>query len=170
VAEGVVVVKRKGELHLSAYYSAVVRVGVSYGLSTRDYVHSVPPSRWLESQFTFSMTSPLPSPTSAGLTSPIMRSLDSERDVTPSSFNRLNGHIHNGVSNSSDEEELDPVARLEKELQHTREEKETLASQYNNLLAKLTAMRTTLGNKLKQDAVCCILSLSACQQLKLLPV
>ncbi|KAK7462913.1 hypothetical protein VKT23_007493 [Stygiomarasmius scandens] len=79
-------------------------------------------------------------------------SLDSERDVTTSSLNHLNGHIHNGVYNNSDEEELDPAARLEKELQHTREEKETLASQYNNLLAKLTAMRTTLGNKLKQDA------------------
>ncbi|KAI0718772.1 hypothetical protein C8T65DRAFT_638047 [Cerioporus squamosus] len=49
-------------------------------------------------------------------------------------------------------EDLDPVQRLEQELQRTREEKDTLATQYRNLLAKLTTMRTTLGNKLKQDA------------------
>ena len=50
-------------------------------------------------------------------------------------------------------EDLDPIQRLEQELQRTREEKDTLATQYRNLLAKLTTMRTTLGNKLKQDAV-----------------
>ncbi|TBU23076.1 hypothetical protein BD309DRAFT_1011745 [Dichomitus squalens] len=49
-------------------------------------------------------------------------------------------------------EDLDPVQRLEQELQRTREEKDALAAQYRNLLAKLTTMRTTLGNKLKQDA------------------
>ncbi len=57
----------------------------------------------------------------------------------------------NGV-NSSDESG-DPVQRLERELNRTREEKETLATQYRNLLAKLTQMRTSLGNKLQQDAV-----------------
>ncbi|KDQ09068.1 hypothetical protein BOTBODRAFT_117647 [Botryobasidium botryosum FD-172 SS1] len=41
---------------------------------------------------------------------------------------------------------------LEEELERTKEEKESLATQYRNLLAKLTTMRTTLGNKLKQDA------------------
>ncbi|KAJ7158397.1 hypothetical protein C8R43DRAFT_1124991 [Mycena crocata] len=46
----------------------------------------------------------------------------------------------------------DPVEKLQRELERTREEKETLAAQYRNLLAKLTTMRTTLGNKLKQDA------------------
>ena len=48
---------------------------------------------------------------------------------------------------------MDPVQRLQHELQRTKEEKDTLAAQYRNLLAKLTTMRTTLGNKLKQDAV-----------------
>ncbi|RPD61525.1 hypothetical protein L226DRAFT_471680 [Lentinus tigrinus ALCF2SS1-7] len=62
----------------------------------------------------------------------------------------------NGLKTNGDAppvaEDLDPVQRLEQELQRTREEKDTLATQYRNLLAKLTTMRTTLGNKLKQDA------------------
>ncbi|KAI0754302.1 hypothetical protein C8Q80DRAFT_1094324 [Daedaleopsis nitida] len=62
----------------------------------------------------------------------------------------------NGVQTNGDappvSEDLDPVQRLEQELQRTREEKDALATQYRNLLAKLTTMRTTLGNKLKQDA------------------
>ena len=61
----------------------------------------------------------------------------------------LNG---NGVHSYSNEEN-DLVQRLERELEHTREEKENLATQYRNLLAKLTQMRTSLGNKLQQDAV-----------------
>ncbi|KZT32769.1 hypothetical protein SISSUDRAFT_1072462 [Sistotremastrum suecicum HHB10207 ss-3] len=44
------------------------------------------------------------------------------------------------------------VARLQEELERTREERETYASQYRELLARLTTMRSTLGNKLKQDA------------------
>jgi hypothetical protein len=47
---------------------------------------------------------------------------------------------------------LDPLARLQRELDRTKEEKESLAAQYRTLLTKLTTMRTTLGNKLKQDA------------------
>ena len=54
---------------------------------------------------------------------------------------------------NGDAEDLDPAQRLEQELQRTREEKDALATQYRNLLAKLTTMRTTLGNKLQQDAV-----------------
>jgi len=53
-----------------------------------------------------------------------------------------------------DEEGLDPIEKLKRELDHEKEEKENLAAQYRNLLAKLTTMRTSLGNKLKQDAVC----------------
>ena len=45
------------------------------------------------------------------------------------------------------------VEGLQQELQRTREEKEALAGQYRNLLAKLQTMRTTLGNKLQKDAV-----------------
>ncbi|KAH9941857.1 uncharacterized protein BXZ73DRAFT_41364 [Epithele typhae] len=58
----------------------------------------------------------------------------------------------NGDTHHDSDESLDPVQRLENELQRTREEKDALAAQYRNLLAKLTTMRTTLGNKLKQDA------------------
>jgi hypothetical protein len=63
--------------------------------------------------------------------------------------------IHsNGVNGrASPDSESDPVTQLQRELERTREERETLAGQYRNLLAKLTTMRTTLGNKLQQDAV-----------------
>ena len=47
----------------------------------------------------------------------------------------------------------DRVDQLQRELERTREEKESLATQYRNLVAKLNTMRTTLGNKLQQDAV-----------------
>lgn len=42
---------------------------------------------------------------------------------------------------------------LEDDLETTRQEKEALGNQYRSLLGKLTAMRTTLGDKLKEDAV-----------------
>jgi hypothetical protein len=81
-------------------------------------------------------------------------SLDSDRSSTPSPFVHSNGHtLVNGSKKSDDDEPSDPVEKLQRELERTREEKETLAAQYRNLLAKLTTMRTTLGNKLKQDAV-----------------
>ena len=54
------------------------------------------------------------------------------------------------------DESADPVERLQRELEKTREEKEALSSQYNTLLGKLTDMRTRLGTKLKQDAVCSV--------------
>ncbi|KIY64656.1 hypothetical protein CYLTODRAFT_358100 [Cylindrobasidium torrendii FP15055 ss-10] len=54
----------------------------------------------------------------------------------------------NGVNGHGD----DPVARLEAELKQVREEKDTLSQHYSTLVQKLTQMRTTLGNKLKQDA------------------
>ncbi|KAJ7634718.1 hypothetical protein FB45DRAFT_743754 [Roridomyces roridus] len=72
-------------------------------------------------------------------------SLDSERSSTPPVQNGVNGH-------ADDEGPSDPLEKLRLELERTKEEKETLAAQYRNLLAKLTTMRTTLGNKLKQDA------------------
>jgi len=73
-------------------------------------------------------------------------SLDSDRTSSPIYANGVNGR-------TSPDSESDPVAQLQRELERTREEKETLAGQYRNLLAKLTTMRTTLGNKLQQDAV-----------------
>ena len=85
----------------------------------------------------------------------VRSSNDSERPGSnPSSPPSTNGvnKAHDSTSHSEDEK-LDPVERLQQELERTRQEKENLATQYRNLLAKLTAMRTTLGNKLKQDAV-----------------
>ncbi|KAJ6473552.1 hypothetical protein C8R47DRAFT_987262 [Mycena vitilis] len=84
-------------------------------------------------------------------------SLDSDRSNTSSPpvhphSNGANGHgLLNGKQNE-DDLSSDPIEKLQRELERTREEKETLAAQYRNLLAKLTTMRTTLGNKLKQDA------------------
>ncbi|KAJ7211371.1 hypothetical protein GGX14DRAFT_450107 [Mycena pura] len=79
-------------------------------------------------------------------------SLDSDRSNTSSHSNGVNGHdLVNGRQNE-DDIPTDPIEKLQRELERTREEKETLATQYRNLLAKLTTMRTTLGNKLRQDA------------------
>jgi hypothetical protein len=46
------------------------------------------------------------------------------------------------------------IAQLEDELETVRGEKETLGNQYRALLGKLTAMRQSLGDKLREDAVC----------------
>lgn len=81
-------------------------------------------------------------------------SFDSDRS---SASSPLNGSNANGVSNGrnhSSDVDSDPVARLQLQLEQTMEEKETLAAQYRTLLAKLTTMKASLGNKLKQDAVC----------------
>lgn len=76
-------------------------------------------------------------------------SQDSERSSTSSPVVGVNGHSRTLVN----EEGLDPIEKLKRELEHERQEKENLAAQYRNLLAKLTTMRTSLGNKLQQDAV-----------------
>lgn len=80
-------------------------------------------------------------------------SVDGRRsDDYSSPVKQLNGlSVANGVD--SNEDSHDPVQRLQLELERTREEKDALAAQYRNLLAKLTQMRTSLGNKLQQDAV-----------------
>jgi hypothetical protein len=83
-------------------------------------------------------------------------SLDSERSFEVGSPPTLQNGVHdhstpNGVEHPHDTD--DPVERLQQELSRTKEEKDKLASQYSNLLAKLTQMRTTLGTKLQQDAV-----------------
>jgi hypothetical protein len=46
-----------------------------------------------------------------------------------------------------------PAGSLEAQLERTRAEKDQLSHQYRTLLGKLTAMRNTLGEKLKEDAV-----------------
>lgn len=76
-------------------------------------------------------------------------SVDSDRSQNDSPPVHINGS--NG-SATHDSDDGDVVSRLQRELERTREEKEHLATQYRNLLAKLTQMRTTLGNKLRQDA------------------
>ncbi|KAF9051851.1 hypothetical protein BJ165DRAFT_1413784 [Panaeolus papilionaceus] len=79
-------------------------------------------------------------------------SIDSDRSLGAASPPiHPNGHAStNGNDNLDDIK--DPVERLQRELEFTKEEKEKLATQYRNLLAKLTQMRTSLGNKLQQDA------------------
>ena len=71
-----------------------------------------------------------------------------------------NGTLTNGINGKgtpsprhSGELEPDRIIQLQKELEKTRQEKEALATQYQNLVTRLNNMRTTLGNKLKQDAV-----------------
>ena len=90
-------------------------------------------------------------------TAALRLSVDSDRDTQNLSLTNGNpdGHAANGSNGSegSEDGDLDPVERLQKELERTKEEKDVLASQYRTLLSKLTAMRTTLGNKLQQDAV-----------------
>ncbi|KAH9478418.1 GRIP domain-containing protein [Psilocybe cubensis] len=81
-------------------------------------------------------------------------SIDSERsvdvDVSPPHTNGVHEQSNGVVDHVEDSS--DPIERLQRELDRTKEEKEKLATQYRNLLAKLTQMRTTLGNKLQQDA------------------
>lgn len=69
--------------------------------------------------------------------------MDSEQDSVP---------VPNGRSFTPDLGQDSGVESLQRQLQQEREERENLATQYHNLLAKLTTMRTSLGNKLKQDA------------------
>jgi hypothetical protein len=87
-------------------------------------------------------------------------SLDSGRSSPPvnGTNGTPNGRRHDDDYDDDDDDDdddggLDTVQKLQRELERTIEEKENLATQYRNLLAKLTTMRTTLGNKLKQDAV-----------------
>jgi hypothetical protein len=81
---------------------------------------------------------------------------DSERNIDLTIHqNGVKDHVSDSISIGHLNGSGDPVEILQRELEVTKEEKEKLATQYNNLLAKLTQMRTTLGNKLKQDAVRC---------------
>lgn len=45
------------------------------------------------------------------------------------------------------------IAQLQAELERVSSERDTFQSQYRGLLGKLSNMRTTLGDKLRQDAV-----------------
>lgn len=54
---------------------------------------------------------------------------------------------------SGGEEDRETIKRLEATLSKTKAEKDAFEAQYRSLLGKLTTMRNTLGDKLKQDAV-----------------
>lgn len=71
---------------------------------------------------------------------------------TPATVNGIKAAV-NGRHTNSSEDGLDPIRKLQQELERTREERDEFAAQYKNLLGKLQTMRNTLGNKLKQDAV-----------------
>ncbi|KZT00503.1 uncharacterized protein LAESUDRAFT_802663 [Laetiporus sulphureus 93-53] len=79
-------------------------------------------------------------------------SLDGERPPTSNGTNGAADGHEPDEHEQDDAQDPDPVERLQRELQRTKEEKDALALQYRNLLSKLTAMRTTVANKLKQDA------------------
>ncbi|KAF8955315.1 hypothetical protein BDZ97DRAFT_1926913 [Flammula alnicola] len=79
-------------------------------------------------------------------------SIDSERSIDVGSPPILQNGVGSPNGVDHDEDTDDPVERLQRELDRTKEEKEKLATQYRNLLTKLTQMRTSLGNKLQQDA------------------
>ena len=70
----------------------------------------------------------------------------------PATINGIKAAV-NGCHMSSGEDGLDPIRKLQQELERTREERDEFAAQYRNLLGRLQTMRNTLGNKLKQDAV-----------------
>ncbi|WVN85460.1 uncharacterized protein L203_100606 [Cryptococcus depauperatus CBS 7841] len=87
--------------------------------------------------------------------------LSSQEPSTPRTSSELapldNDPICSGNSNKNhqDRENMTPEERfqaVQEELESIRQEKETLSNQYRGLLGKLTAMRTTLGDKLKEDA------------------
>lgn len=65
--------------------------------------------------------------------------------------------VEKSGSDEEDEEEEEEddstrIARLEHELETTRAEKEQLGTQYRSLLSKLTTMRQSLGDRLREDA------------------
>jgi len=83
-----------------------------------------------------------PSQTLAGL----HLSLDGDSPPIVNGFKPAVNDVHHVGS----EDALDPLSRLQQELERTREERDEFATQYRNLLGKLQTMRNTLGNKLKQ--------------------
>ncbi|KAI5118545.1 hypothetical protein M0805_008485 [Coniferiporia weirii] len=84
-------------------------------------------------------------------------SIDSEQGDS-----RANGATTNGVNGkvaavgsprtSGELSGHDRLAAVQRELERCRKEKDDLATQYSLLVSRLNSMRTTLGNKLKQDA------------------
>ncbi|GAA5836052.1 hypothetical protein JCM3766R1_001952 [Sporobolomyces carnicolor] len=57
-----------------------------------------------------------------------------------------------GLSGQAAEDEDERIRTLEDELDRTRQDRDAWEQQYQSLLAKLTTMRQTVGDKIKQDA------------------
>ena len=68
-------------------------------------------------------------------------------------FGNTNGHGENDNASQGDGSDMDIAGSLRDELERTQRENETLTTRYNNLVAKLSAMRTSVESKLTQDAV-----------------
>ena len=79
--------------------------------------------------------------------------------------NGSHGRVENNSPRSDDSHQTDGDDRirdLEDELARVRDEKDALDGQYRGLLGKLTTMRKSLGDKLREDAVCLFTLLSRC--------
>ncbi|KPV75353.1 uncharacterized protein RHOBADRAFT_53339 [Rhodotorula graminis WP1] len=70
-------------------------------------------------------------------------------DSEPAADDEEQGHAAGAAVDGQDGER---IQLLEDELDRTRQDRDAWEAQYQGLLAKLTAMRNTLGDKLKQDA------------------
>lgn len=77
------------------------------------------------------------------------RAMAAEAPALPDALDEPGPSLANG--NGSAEER---VHGLEAELAQTKRDRDGFEAQYRSLLGKLTTMRNTLGDKLKQDAVC----------------
>ena len=75
-------------------------------------------------------------------------------DAGASSPNKsLSPRVDNNDSPRSSMDNDERIRQLEEELEAVRGEKDVLGNQYRTLLGKLTAMRQSLGDKLREDAV-----------------
>lgn len=83
----------------------------------------------------------------------LARDDDTSSDTTKSPVLKATSVSHGRNTSSSSSKPSEQVSILRGELERVRSEKDTLDEHYRTLLEKVTAMRTTLGNKLKQDAV-----------------
>ncbi|OCF56634.1 hypothetical protein L486_05487 [Kwoniella mangroviensis CBS 10435] len=83
-----------------------------------------------------------PSSSSSNPTSP---DPDPKAELSPPNVNGSQNHNDN-------DDPQERIVELEQELAAVRHENDKLSNQYKGLLGKLTAMRNTLGDKLKEDA------------------
>ncbi|KAG8968875.1 hypothetical protein FRC03_005748 [Tulasnella sp. 419] len=84
-------------------------------------------------------------------------SIDSDANLADTAAKlSVNGtkNIENGGDTSREDSDLSEMSaeQLRAELEKTREEKDALETQFQNLVNRLSAMKTTLGTKLKEDA------------------